>query len=76
MIQINLELDTITVRNLLTCKRVKAKINGCEDNISAEEVMRAVEGVIATSWGYKRSENLATRANIPELGKITAGQDY
>ena len=46
--------------NLLTCKGVKPKIHGRKDNISAEEVMREGEGVIASSWEQKRSENLAT----------------
>ena len=69
-------LGASLLRNLLTCKGAEAKIHVPKDNISGEEVMRAGERVAVTSSGQKRSENLAAWANIPGLGKITAGQDF
>ena len=62
--------------NILTCKGVKVKIHGREDNGSGEEVIRAGKGIIAISWGQKSSENLAAWANIPGLGRITASQNF
>ena len=35
--------------NILTCKGVKVKIHGREDNGSGEEVIRAGKGIIAIS---------------------------